>query len=326
MKAKITFHNGKGKALTPQTNIDMFNFPFTLNNNIGCLYGCRYCYLQKAPYCKHAEFGKEVKVKTWIPEVLDKELTRFSELPQHLKRVQTNPATEGFHPWVLSQTRTRLGRDIMTEILEVFEQQWQNGNQWMIHIVTKSNYITKYIDLLKRMRHMIQVEITIITAENELSRQFEPLAPSINARLKAINKLAREDIFVRVMAMPVIVEEGIPEEEVIENLTILKDLAFDNGARAFKNKGLNYFNAADVRQGNAKVVRQQDNKYYKTLQIKSGEPALPERNRNVLMPRAENKKNWAAGHYNERLVNINVPIVNFGYNNLNNGIDWSNII
>jgi hypothetical protein len=37
---------------------------------------------------RQAEFGKEVKTKTWMPERLNKELEGLRGLPNHLKRVQ----------------------------------------------------------------------------------------------------------------------------------------------------------------------------------------------------------------------------------------------
>ena len=67
----IIFHTAKSKALTPQKKIDPHNLPFTLNTAIGCLFGCRYCYVQGYPFNMHAKFGEEVKVKLWIAEQLN---------------------------------------------------------------------------------------------------------------------------------------------------------------------------------------------------------------------------------------------------------------
>jgi DNA repair photolyase len=92
---RIILHEKPGKARTPQKKIDQHNLPFTLNANMGCLFGCIYCYTQLPPIGLHTNFGEEVKVKTWLPEKLDLELEKFRDLPQHLKRVQVNPATEG---------------------------------------------------------------------------------------------------------------------------------------------------------------------------------------------------------------------------------------
>lgn len=324
MNKSILIHGRAGIALTPQKKIDLFNFPFTLNMNIGCFYGCKYCYLQGYLFSKHAEFGRETKVKLWLPEKLDKELVKYRDLPQHLKRVQVNPATEGLHPKTVKYVQEHYNRDLFRETLEVFRRHWDSGNRWMVHLVTKSNSITNYVDLLADLRHMVQVEIAIITADQQLSRQVEPYAPSVHARLMAVEKLAKAGIFVRIMAMPFITFSS-DEERVHQELVALKELAFNHGAVAFKNKGLNYFDEKDVQAGKARHVKGQKNKYFEDLIIKSGEPALDKRGkprtRAVLMPKS---KIWATKHCRERLEKRPEVIVDCGYNILNN-VRWGNI-
>ena len=324
MNQSILKHDQAGVALTPQKKIDLFNFPFTLNMNIGCLYACKYCYLQQLPFSKHAEFGQEAKIKLWLPEKLDLELEKYRELPQHLKRVQVNPATEGLHPKVLKHTREKYNRDLVRETLELFRRHWDSGNRWMVHFVTKSNSITNYVDLLAELRHMVQMEMTIITADQQFSRQVEPLAPTVHARLMAVEKLAKAGIFVRVMAMPFMALSS-DEERVHQELVALKELAFSNGAVAFKNKGLNYFDETGVRAGQARHVKGQKNKYFEDLIIKSGEPVLDKRGkprtRTVLMPKS---KIWAIQHWRDRLEKRSEIVVDFGYSILNK-VRWGNI-
>jgi DNA repair photolyase len=94
-------HEKPGNALTPQKKIDQYNLPFTLNATIGCLFGCIYCYTQGFPFSCHTDFGEEVEVKTWLPEKLNLELDKYRYLPQHIKRIQINPSTEGYLPGVV---------------------------------------------------------------------------------------------------------------------------------------------------------------------------------------------------------------------------------
>ncbi len=328
MNHRISIHNQAGIALTPQKKIDLFNFPFTLNMNIGCLYACNYCYLQGYPFSRHAEFGRETKVKIWLPEKLDQELTKYRDLPQHLKRVQVNPATEGLHPKVLKYIRENCNRDLVREMLEVFQRHWQVGNHWMVHFVTKSNSITNYVDLLSKMKHMVQVEITIITSDPIASRKLEPYAPSVNARLRAVETLSKVGIFVRIMAMPFITFSST-EEQTHQDMTTLKELCFDHGAIAFKNKGLNYFNAEDVHSGQARKVKSQENRYFEDLIIKSGEVVFSKnkkpRLKSVLMPREECRKNWAVGPSGDKLERRKELVTDYGYST-NNSIKWGNVL
>ena len=77
-------------------------------------------------------------MKTWISERLDLELDKYRNLPQHLKRVQVNVASEGYLPDVMIKTKKELKRDIMAEILDTFKRHWEEGNCWMVHLITKS--------------------------------------------------------------------------------------------------------------------------------------------------------------------------------------------
>ena len=78
---QILMHDVNGTALTKQNMKDSYEFPFALNPTIGCLFGCKYCYLQQYPFNQWATFGEEVKVKTRLPETLDLELQKYRDLP-----------------------------------------------------------------------------------------------------------------------------------------------------------------------------------------------------------------------------------------------------
>ena len=83
---------------------------------MGCHFGCQYCFIQEYPFNRHAVFGEEVKVKLWVADKLDKDLYKYQNLPQHLKRVQVNVATEGYLPSAMTKVKKELDRDIMKEV------------------------------------------------------------------------------------------------------------------------------------------------------------------------------------------------------------------
>ena len=303
---KIIFHEKPGFALTKQRMNGDYSFPFSLNPTIGCLFGCRYCYLQQFPFNRWTEFGKEVKVKTWMPEKLDRELVKYQELPQHLKRVQVGPACECFLPLVLNKTKRELGRDIMAEILDTFERHWHKGNRWMLHLVTKSHLVVQYLEILSRMNQMVQVEMTLICLDEDMRRQYERHAPSIGKRLRVIQKLAQAGVFVRIMAMPLVCDE----EEALE----LRRVAFDHGAKAFKHKGLNYFDKEDLLNGVVEKKKRRKDVIDMNLLVESGE-AVDGQTRKVLMP----IRRWKGFEVRE------MPILRSGYSALNE-IDWGHLI
>jgi DNA repair photolyase len=307
---RIVVHEKRGTALTKQRMSDPYEFPFTLNPYIGCLFACNYCFLQQRPFSRHAEFGTEVKVKTWLPEKLNRGLARLRGLPQYLKRVQVGVTCENFLPEVLHRTRLHLGRDIMREILEVFERHWNEGNRWMVHVLTKSHLVTRYVDILSRMKHMVQVEVTMICLDEGKRRQLEPYAPSVQRRLQAIQQLADAGVFVRIMAMPLMCDK----EEALE----LKRLSFEHGAKAFKHKGLNYFDREDVLNGVPIRVRRRNDTTDADLLVESGEPANGE-TVTLDMPVSEDKRRWI------RVEPRIMPVLRSGYTGLNE-VDWGYLI
>ena len=163
IRKQVIFQDKGSRILNPQNKIDSHNLPFTLNTSIGCHFGCQYCYIQGFPFNLQAVFGEEVKIKLYAPAKLDEELSKYSHLPQHLKRVQMNASTEGYLPAAMIRTKKQYGRDIMREVLEVFRRHWNNGNRWMVHLLTKSHMAIKHLDIIHNMRDQVQMEITITT-------------------------------------------------------------------------------------------------------------------------------------------------------------------
>ena len=182
LKEHIYSNKKTTRALNPQREIGAQGFPFTLNPTIGCPYGCKYCFSRLSLWKSPKEFFQNIEVKEKLPEILDKELTKLAPLPQHLKRVQINEASDAYHPTVMKFMQQN-GKDIMVEILEVFRKHWKNDNKWMLHILTKSHLIVRHLGLLKSMKHMIQVEISIASIDEKKIRQIEMFTPSIKRRL-----------------------------------------------------------------------------------------------------------------------------------------------
>ena len=321
MKAKITFNANTSYALREQkTWEDDYEFPFTCNPNIGCLYQCKYCYLQQTFFSRQAKFGEEVMVKSGIVRALDKDLKKYSNLPQYLKRVQLGNATEIFHPTVLSSTKHELGMDIISGVLKTFQAQWKAGNKWMVHIVTKSHLIMRYVDVLKEMRDQIQVEITIVDPDDKVSRKIEPYAPAVKKRLQVIESLAKEGIFVRVMAMPYLRDE----KEALE----FRKQVVDLGARGFKHKGLNYFDPAAMLKGQVVKAGRRDDIIFESALLNSGEhfdgkPILvnmPQQNVNEVGKSIDGWKRLRGVGLD--LKSVTMPILNSGYSEIND-IDWT---
>ena len=302
----IILHNNPGQVLRRQKEIDQHNLPHTLNATIGCHFGCIYCYTQTFPFKRHAEFGKEVKVKTWLPDRLDIELEKYKYLPQHLKRVQVNPSTESYLPSVMIFMKKKYGRDLMLEILQIFKKHWEAGNHWMVHLITKSHMILKHLDVLSEMKHQVQVELTLTTLSEERKKILEGTASSVKRRLEVIRSLSKAGVFVRVMCMPFIGSRSDAAE--------LRHVCFDMGATAFKHKSTNYWDESELLNGKLKKVKGRKDFAYEDLLLNSGEPLEKSgqlKRKNMIMP----TKKW------DNWIWKSMPMENLGYSKMNE-IDW----
>jgi hypothetical protein len=234
--------------------------------------------------------------------------------------VQIGVTMELFQPQVINYMKTQLGFDLIKEMLKIFEDEWKKGNKWMLHILTKNHNIIGYLPILKQMKEMVQVEFSMIHHDDSISRQYEKYTSSIPKRLDAIEKLSKEGIFVRVMAMPFYGNQN--------DLVKLKNMVFNSGAQGFKNKELNYYEWTQLNNISAldplSRSKSKTNIYIPSLLIKSGEIIQPVQNKQVLMPklkkRGETSKDWTVKP-NQRLEKRDMPLVDMGYSVINN-VDW----
>jgi DNA repair photolyase len=187
-----------GSPYTAQTKINAFNFPFTGNPGSGCFFQCVYCYLRQPFFQRHvtADHGKEMNYVPVMAATTRRFLAAKAELPQYMKRVQMGVSTEMFMPQMAPYTKP-------DEVLRTFQR---HGQDWMVHLVTKSPAILDYADLLAEMKAQVQVEVSLVTLDEASSRIFEQGTPSVAQRLRIIEQLATRGIFVRLMLMPVMRE------------------------------------------------------------------------------------------------------------------------
>ena len=320
----LSINNKSTYALSVQKKVGTFDFPFTLNPYIGCEMGCAYCFVPQIVIKKsRTDFFHNVEIKEKLPELLKKELKKYSNLPQHLKRVQIGVTTELFQPKVIKYAKKNLGYDPIEKILEIFHKEDQKGNHWMIHLLTKNHNVDKYINQLTKMKHMVQVEFSIIHHDENTSRKFEKFTSTLKRRLDAIETLSQNGIFVRVMAMPFYGNQN--------DLNVLKKKVFAKGTSAFKNKSLNYYdwNSFDGKtlKSELKRTKTKTNIHISNYIIKSGEELSNKRRVSVLLPndrkRGDKFINWAI-HPKLGIEQSLVKPVDLGYSSISK-INWKYI-
>ena len=182
------------KVITRNTSPDI-PFDRSINPYRGCEHGCIYCFARPT----HAylglspglDFESRLYMKPDAPELLERELSARNYAPRTIA-IGTN--TDPYQPIERRYT-------IMRRILEVLERA---GHP--VGIVTKSNLVTRDIDILSRMasRKLVRVGISVTSLDARLARVMEPRAPTPERRLDALRQLAAAGIPTTVMVAPVI--------------------------------------------------------------------------------------------------------------------------
>ncbi|WP_019904889.1 PA0069 family radical SAM protein [Methylobacterium sp. 77] len=180
--------------LTRNTSPDL-PFDRSINPYRGCEHGCIYCFARP----NHAYVGLspgidfETKLfhKANAAELLERALSAKGYVPQ---TIALGTATDPYQPIERDHgiTRALLG------VLARFRHP--------VGIVTKSNLVTRDIDILAPMAELglVKVAISVTTLDPGLARRMEPRAPHPARRLDAIRQLSRAGIPVLVMMAPVI--------------------------------------------------------------------------------------------------------------------------
>ena len=161
------------KVKSVLTRSEISGVDYCVNPYVGCSHGCRYCYATfMKKYTGHTEaWGSFVDVKINAPEILQKQLKRARN-----GRVMISSVTDAYQP---IESKYRLTRQCLEALLQY---------QFPVNILTKSPLVLRDTDLIKKFKD-IEVGITITTNDEEISRVFEPNAPSIMARMRALKAL-----------------------------------------------------------------------------------------------------------------------------------------
>lgn len=172
-------------------------FDYTVNPYIGCEHCCTYCYARfMKRFTRHEEpWGKFVDVKVNAVDLLREEIKR-----KKVGRVWISGICDPYQPL---EKGYRMTEKCLRVLLE---------NDWPIRIQTKSPLVLRDIELFKKFSKA-EVGLTITTGDEGIKRIFEPLAPSIQARIDALEKLTLAGISTYAMIGPILPKpEGLVEK------------------------------------------------------------------------------------------------------------------
>jgi DNA repair photolyase len=189
---------------------------WSINPFRGCEFACKYCYarytheflqptpIDAAPPGTHdipqqpwaLAFEREIYLKENAAWLLEQELRKIgTNLAKHQDEIAIGTATDPYQP-----IERRVG--ITRSILEVFAK--HEGLR--IGLITKSNLITRDIDLLQQIaaKNTLVLHVTITTTDSALARQLEPRAPRPDLRFDAVRKLRAAGLTAGVLCSPLL--------------------------------------------------------------------------------------------------------------------------
>ncbi|MGA8849853.1 MAG: radical SAM protein [Dehalococcoidia bacterium] len=163
-------------------------FDYVVNPYIGCQHGCAYCYARfMKRFTGHKEpWGEFVDVKINTAHLLQSEIVKMPP-----GRVWVNGVCDPYQP--LERTY-----ELTKKCLEILVR-----HDWPITIQTKSALVLRDVELFKEA-NKIAVGLTVTTGDEGVRQLFEPGAPSIRERIKALEELQLAGIRTYAMIAPIL--------------------------------------------------------------------------------------------------------------------------
>jgi DNA repair photolyase len=193
-------------------------FRWSLNPYMGCVHRCTFCYVrhfeQRADRPSDDRYGRSIRVKTNVAEVLRRELARRS---WGREEVALGTATDPYQP---AEGRFRLTRACLEEL---------RSSGTPFSIVTRGPLVVRDVDFLAAAAREVPVSVflSLPTLDERVWRTTEPGTAPPASRLRAIRELAAAGIDVGVGMAPIL--PGLSDGE--EQLHAVVRAVRDAGAR-----------------------------------------------------------------------------------------------
>src|SRR3989449_182306 len=170
-------------------------FKWSLNPYMGCVHQCTFCYVRafekRADRPSDERYGRSIRVKTNVAEVLRRELARPS---WEREVVAIGAATDPYQPAEGRYKLTRACLEVLAEASNPFS------------IITRGPMIVRDIDVLAEAARRAKVSVTfsIPTLDEEVWRKTEPGTAHPRQRLRALKALVDAGVRACVGMAPVL--------------------------------------------------------------------------------------------------------------------------
>jgi DNA repair photolyase len=177
------------------------SFRWSLNPYMGCAHRCTFCYVRaferRADRPSDDRYGRSIRVKTNVVEVLARELRRRS---WRRELVAIGTATDPYQP---AEGRWRLTRASVTTLAD---------HATPLSIITRGPLIVRDVDVLTDAARRVPVSVTfsIPTLDHGIWRTTEPGTAPPRQRLRAVRTLIDAGVCASVGMAPIL--PGISDE------------------------------------------------------------------------------------------------------------------
>ena len=204
----------------------IFTSDYGINIYRGCTHGCIYCDSRSDVYQMNHKF-EDIEVKENAPELLKRELIRRKPF-----MIGTGAMTD---PNIPLEKRLK-------NVRKCLELIYRYG--FGFACLTKSDLVLRDIDLLKKINEKTKavVQITITTADDDLSRIIEPHVCPTSRRIEVLKKLKENGIPTVVWLCPILPHINDTEE----NINLILDACIENEVKGVLNLGM----GLSLREGN----------------------------------------------------------------------------
>lgn len=176
-----------------------FGINYNMNIYKGCCHGCIYC--DSRSDCYHIDNFDKVRVKENSIQIIRNDL----KSKRRTGIIGTGAMSDPYNQF---EKELMLTRNALEEI---------DKFKFGIAIATKSDVVTRDIDILNRIRKHspVLIKMTITTFSDELCKKIEPNVCTTSKRFDAIKSLSSNGIFTGILLMPILPFINDNEENII---------------------------------------------------------------------------------------------------------------
>jgi len=170
-------------------------FDASINPYRGCEHGCVYCYARPTHAYHGLSPGLDFETRLFAkPNAADLLRAEISARGYRCKPIMIGANTDAYQPLERERRITR-------SVLELLHE-----TNHPALVITKSNLVTRDVDLLAAMaeRRLVSVAISVTTLDHRLANRMEPRAATPSLRLKAVRTLSEAGVPVMVMVAPIV--------------------------------------------------------------------------------------------------------------------------